>query len=70
MLPYIYEDNIGLKHSYQDIQVSLNFSDLFVRMSRANSNSFGSFEQTKKQLIQNHPLLTSTTYWGDMYFFN
>jgi|TARA_B110000285_G_C14798637_1_gene456384 gamma-glutamyl hydrolase len=46
-----YEKRGGINHSWQSIKMNRYFADLFVQMARANTNSFGTYEETQPYLI-------------------
>ena len=43
-----YEDeNFDMNKTFENIDISSNFASLFARMTRANLNSFGTFEEIR-----------------------
>jgi len=65
----VFYDGYGINHSWQSIKMNRYFADLFLQMARANTNSFGDFEETQPYLIQNYDLVPTTKYIGDVYIF-
>lgn len=49
----LWVDGKAINHSYESIQLQRHFSELFIAMTRANGNSYGSFADTKDDLIAN-----------------
>lgn len=42
----VFNDDVGINHSWESIQLNRYFADKFITLARQNSNTFGDFSTT------------------------
>ena len=66
----IFKEDQAVNHSWISIQLNSHFAEYFVFQSRKNSNSYGTYSETQKAIIQNHDLIVTDDWYDTVYVFN
>ena len=67
---YQWNDDEGYNHYWDSIWLNRYLADTFVKETRRNSNTFGDYATTQKEIIENSDFFVTDTYYGDVYMFN
>ena len=58
-----------INRTMKSVNINRQFGDLFVEMARANPNTWGTYEETSSEVIQNYPIVITDAYCEDIYVF-
>ena len=66
---YAFNEGSNFNHYPEAITLNRYFADFFIQECRRNGNTFGTYEQQVKELIENHKLIITDDYIGNFYAF-
>ena len=64
-----WNDNYGINHSWESIELNTFFGRQFLAMARSNEHTFGNFLQTTPNLIDNYDKFETTYFAAELYAF-
>eukprot|EP00347_Sterkiella_histriomuscorum_P022553 403338055 len=65
----VFKEELNVDHSWLSIGLNRHFSDYFVHLTRQNTNNYGNYSQTQKDIIENHHLIVSDDWYDSVYVF-
>lgn len=65
----MYNDDIGVNHSWLSIELNRHLADYFVYLARHNANVAGDFSTVQKVVVENYDVLVTDLYEGTVYVF-
>lgn len=65
----VFLDDEGINHSWLGVKMNRNFIDYFVYLARHNTNSYGNYAETQKDIVQNYDVIVTESYYGAVYVF-
>jgi len=66
----MFNDNIGIDHSWQSIVSNRYFADRFMQWARQNTNRWGDFATVQEAIISNCKMIVTDQYQGEVYAFS
>lgn len=64
-----WNDNYGINHSWESMELNKFFGDQFVSMARSSNHTFVNWTTTQHVLIDNYQKFETTYYAGEVYVF-
>ncbi len=65
----LFREDLNIDHSWLAIKMNRHFMDYFVYQTRQSPNTFGTFAETQKYIVQNYDTIISDDWFDTVYVF-
>ena len=59
----------GIEHKWAAYELNKYYGEELIKMARQNPTNPGTYEDVQTKIIQNYPLLVTTSYYGNVFVF-
>jgi len=66
----MFNDDVGINHSWESITSNRYFADHFIQWARQNTNYWGDFAEVNQAIVSNCRLIVTDEYHGEVYAFS